>query len=230
MHCRAASTAAAASAREVSFSRYSPHTPRGLDDVGAGSVGGDHDYSSTGQLRPWSEASILPGGGQSGGSETKWVVPEDFSRSSVRVWTPLPGEETLYPQFRLLLEARETTPLAHQLALSYLREAHARRTHDMADTVRIVRQLLPTGELTAELVARQFGIHSKTLQRRLASEGANFAELVDRCRRELACRLLVDTDLPVSQVSRRLGYAENSVFTCACKRWFNMTPTAYRNR
>jgi AraC-like DNA-binding protein len=121
-------------------------------------------------------------------------------------------------------------PLAHQLALSYLSDTHSRRTHDIADTVRsMVRQLLPSGELTAELVARQFGIHPKTLQRRLVSEGTNFAELVDRTRRELAHRLLVGTDLPVAQVSRQLGYAEHSVFIRACKRWFNMTPTAYRS-
>lgn len=120
-------------------------------------------------------------------------------------------------------------PLAHRLALTYLAEAHGQRTRDIADTVRsMARQLLPTGELTAALVARQFGIHPKTLQRRLISEGTTFPELVDHTRRELAHRLLVGTDLPVSQISRQLGYAEHSVFTRACKRWFNMTPTAYR--
>ncbi|GAB5894775.1 AraC family transcriptional regulator [Mycolicibacterium mageritense] len=122
-------------------------------------------------------------------------------------------------------------PLAHRLALTYLAQAHGQRSRAIADTVRsMVRQLLPAGELTAGLVARQFGIHPKTLQRRLVAEGTTFAELVDRTRRELAHRLLVGTDLPVSQVSRQLGYAEHSVFTRACKRWFGMTPTAYRNR
>jgi len=80
------------------------------------------------------------------------------------------------------------------------------------------------------LVAHQFGIHPKTLQRRLVAEGTTFPELVDQTRRELAHRLLVGTDLPVSHVSRQLGYAEHSVFTRACKRWFGVTPTAYRNR
>lgn len=122
-------------------------------------------------------------------------------------------------------------PLAHQLALTYLSDTHGQRNHDIADTVgSMVRQLLPTGELTAELVARQFGVHPKTLQRRLVAGGTNFAELVDRTRRELADRLLIGTDLPVAQVSRQLGYAEHSVFTRACKRWFGMTPTEYRNQ
>jgi len=66
------------------------------------------------------------------------------------------------------------------------------------------------------------------LQRRLAAAGATFPELVDHTRRELAHRLLAGTDLPVAQVSRQLGYAEHSVFTRACRRWFGVTPTEYR--
>lgn len=122
-------------------------------------------------------------------------------------------------------------PLAHRVALAYLTDTHGRRTPDIADTVgSIIRQLLPTGELSAEQVARQFGIHPKTLQRRLVSEGTSYAELVDGTRRDLAHRLLTGTDLPVAQVSRQLGYAEHSVFTRACKRWFEVAPTEHRNR
>jgi AraC-like DNA-binding protein len=122
-------------------------------------------------------------------------------------------------------------PLAHRVALAYLSDTHGRRAPDVADTVgSIIRQLLPTGELSAEAVARQFGVHAKTLQRRLVAEGTTYAELVDGTRSELAHRLLTGTDLPVAQVSRRLGYAEHSVFTRACRRWFGVTPTEHRNR
>lgn len=122
-------------------------------------------------------------------------------------------------------------PLAHRVALAYLSDTHGRPAPDVADTVgSIIRQLLPTGELSAEAVAHQFGVHAKTLQRRLVAEGTTYAELVDGTRRELAHRLLIGTDLPVAQVSRRLGYAEHSVFTRACRRWFGVTPTEYRNR
>lgn len=121
-------------------------------------------------------------------------------------------------------------PVAHQLALHYLSSTRTAHPRDLTDAVAgIVRQLLPTGELTAAAVARQFGLHPKTLQRRLVAEGTTFAELVDHTRRELAHRLLVSTDLPLVQLCRQLGYAEQSVFTRACKRWFDMTPSDYRN-
>ncbi|WP_078321259.1 AraC family transcriptional regulator ligand-binding domain-containing protein [Mycobacteroides chelonae] len=60
--------------------------------------------------------------------------------------------------------------------------------------------------------------------------GAAYRPVAVHVPHPLAHRLLVGTDLPVSHVSRQLGYAEHSVFTRACKRWFGVTPTAYRNR
>lgn len=121
-------------------------------------------------------------------------------------------------------------PLAHQVALHYLSSTRTEHARAFTDTVRsTIRQLLPTGELTAELVARQFGIHSKTLQRRLVAEGITFGKMADETRRELANRLLLETELPLVQLCRQLGYAEQSVLTRACKRWFGMTPTDYRS-
>jgi AraC-like DNA-binding protein len=119
--------------------------------------------------------------------------------------------------------------VAHQLALNYLDDTTKHLARGLADTLRsVIRQLLPTGALTAELAARQFGLHPKTLQRRLAAEHTSFAELVDQTRRDVAHRLLRDTDLSLHQLSRQLGYAEQSVLTRSCKRWFDSTPTAYR--
>lgn len=121
-------------------------------------------------------------------------------------------------------------PLAHQLAVHYLSSNRADNALVFTDAVRrIIRQLLPTGELTAERVARQFGVHPKTLQRRLAAEGTTFGAMVDQTRRELTDTLLTGTDLPLVQLCRQLGYAEQSVLTRACRRWFGMTPTDYRN-
>ncbi len=120
--------------------------------------------------------------------------------------------------------------LAHQLALNYLSTTKGQHTRGLADTLRsVIRQLLPTGNLTAEVAARQFGLHPKTLRRRLADEGTTFAELLDQARRDIAHRLLLNTDLSLNQICRHLGYAEQSVLTRSCKRWFNSTPTAYRH-
>ncbi len=119
--------------------------------------------------------------------------------------------------------------LAHQLALRYLSATLSHRSRGLSGTVRsVIRQLLPTGNLTADLTARQFGLHPKTMQRRLAGEHTTFAELVDQTRREIVERLLLDTDLTLHQICHHVGYAEQSVLTRSCRRWFATTPSNYR--
>jgi len=93
----------------------------------------------------------------------------------------------------------------------------------------IVRQLLPTGAATLEVVAAQFHLHAKTLQRRLADEATTFAALVDQVRKDTADRYLRTTGISLPHLARELGYAEQSVLTRSCKRWFGTGPAAYRN-
>ncbi|MUL47726.1 helix-turn-helix transcriptional regulator [Mycobacterium sp. CBMA293] len=92
----------------------------------------------------------------------------------------------------------------------------------------LVRQLLPAGAVGLSDIARHIGLHPKALQRRLAAEHTTFADLVDQARRDTAQRLLLETDLSLDQLCRHLGYAEQSVLTRSCKRWFGMTPSAFR--
>ena len=87
---------------------------------------------------------------------------------------------------------------------------------------------MPTGAATAELVASQFVLHPKTLQRRLRAEGTTFPALVDQVRKETAERYLRDTDLSLTRLAREVGYAERSVLTRSCRRWFGRGPAAHR--
>ncbi|WP_109551443.1 AraC family transcriptional regulator [Mycobacteroides franklinii] len=119
--------------------------------------------------------------------------------------------------------------LTHRTAVDYLTGAVASRKPDTSQLARtLIRQLLPTGAIGLGDIALHLGVHPKALQRRLGAEGTTFAELVDQTRREAADRLLSDTDLSLDHLSRQLGYAEQSVFSRSCKRWFGTTPSAYR--
>lgn len=95
---------------------------------------------------------------------------------------------------------------------------------------RLTGPLLPGGTVTVETVAKQFGLHPKSLQRRLAAEGTSFSAVIDGVRRDIAIRILRDTDVSLVQLSRQLGFAEPAVLTRACQRWFGSTPSAYRTR
>ncbi|MGZ6778192.1 MAG: AraC family transcriptional regulator [Mycobacterium sp.] len=120
--------------------------------------------------------------------------------------------------------------IAHRTTVEYLNTITASDT-GLAQHVRtMVRQLLPTGAVTMALIAAQFNLHPKTLQRRLADEGLTYAALVDGVRKEAAERYLGTTEMSLSHLTRELGYAEQSVLTRSCRRWFGCGPAAYRKR
>jgi AraC-like DNA-binding protein len=76
--------------------------------------------------------------------------------------------------------------------------------------------------------AKYFHVSERTLQRRLAEAGTSLADLRDEVRRELAGRLLEDTNLSATEIAGRLGYSQPSAFTRSTMRWFGATPRAYR--
>ncbi len=120
--------------------------------------------------------------------------------------------------------------VAHRAIVDYLDHVTEHDTGWASSVRTIIRQLLPTGAATLEVVAVQFNLHPKTLQRRLADESTTFAALVDDVRRESADHYLSTTQMSLSHLARELGYAEQSVLTRSCRRWFGCGPAAYRSR
>ncbi|GFG69959.1 AraC family transcriptional regulator [Mycolicibacter senuensis] len=117
---------------------------------------------------------------------------------------------------------------AHQAMVHYLR-AVTDETPGVAASVRVMaRQLLPTGTVSLELIADELGLHPKALHRRLAAEQTTFAALVDGVRRDAADRYLRETDISLSHLARELGYAEQSVLSRSCRRWFGCSASSYR--
>lgn len=56
----------------------------------------------------------------------------------------------------------------------------------------------------------------------------NFLSYLTNIRMERAKKLLVSTDLPVSEVAQRSGYADYRVFTKTFKKAEGVTPSQYR--
>ena len=90
--------------------------------------------------------------------------------------------------------------------------------------------LLPLGNASMLRVASSLGLHERTLQRRLSADGAEFSDLLNGVRRELAERYLSNRSYSVTRAAEMLGYTQLSSFT----RWFvgefGTPPGAWRNR
>jgi AraC-like DNA-binding protein len=92
----------------------------------------------------------------------------------------------------------------------------------------VIMQLLGGEACDNDRVAAELNLHARTLHRRLRAEGASFRQIKDEVRRDLMLYYLQDTDLEFARISDRLGFAEQSVMTRSCNRWFGTSPTRLR--
>lgn len=81
---------------------------------------------------------------------------------------------------------------------------------------------------TSAAVARQLHMSESTLQRRLASEGCRYQQLLDQVRYRLAREYLQGTTLPVAEIASLLGFSDTTNFRRSFRRWSNTTPSAIR--
>lgn len=92
----------------------------------------------------------------------------------------------------------------------------------------LVSRALSEGVPNVADVAARLGLSARTLQRRLSAQGHAFQDLVDEARQDLAVRLLRRTDYALAEIAFLTGFAEQSAFTRAFKRWRGETPASFR--
>lgn len=118
-----------------------------------------------------------------------------------------------------------------ELAERYLASQQVPNTDTFReDVTRLINSLLPTGQCSCAAIAAHLSMHKRTLQRRLASEGASYEQLLASERLRLATDYLLQPGLELSQIAGLLGYSEQSAFTRACRDWFGMPPRQYRQQ
>jgi len=106
--------------------------------------------------------------------------------------------------------------------------ANASRAPFVHEVRRYLRERLPDGLPKQGEVAAHFHMSESSFYRRLAQEGAGYAELVDGVRCQSAEYYLKQERLSVLEVALLVGYAEPSAFFRACKKWFGLSPREYR--
>ncbi|MBV1861620.1 MAG: AraC family transcriptional regulator [Nannocystaceae bacterium] len=84
------------------------------------------------------------------------------------------------------------------------------------------------GDPSLANVAKTLGMSGRTLQRKLKEEDVAYAEVLDEVRAGVAQAYLSQSDIALAEVAYLLGFAEQSSFTRAFKRWTGSTPGASR--
>lgn len=97
-------------------------------------------------------------------------------------------------------------------------------------TRRVVAHLAPQGMPELEQVAHELRLSPRVFYRRLAEQGLNFRELREAALQQVAEMHLRDQRLTLAEVSALLGYAEQSAFSRAFKRWTGVAPLQWRQQ
>ncbi len=127
-------------------------------------------------------------------------------------------------------------PLADEKQLKHYVEAHfhtleAQYPNELRAIVcHEITQLLSTGECTLENIAANLGLHPRVLQKRLKSESVSFRELLEETRSKLACNILRESNIALTELALQLGYAELAVFSRSFKRWHGVSPQVWRKQ
>ena len=78
---------------------------------------------------------------------------------------------------------------------------------------------LPKGQTDIGVVARDLGTSARTLQRRLASVGLSYQELLDGVRRDAAERYIASTTLSIGEIAYLLGYSDARNYDGSWTEW-----------
>jgi AraC-like DNA-binding protein len=109
--------------------------------------------------------------------------------------------------------------------------AQALASHAIGDQVKgILKRRLAGRRPGLGDVAKELRLSVRTLQRRLADDGASFQQLMQEARRELARHYLLHSSLELNETAYLLGYEDAHSFFRAFHDWEGSSPGEWRAR
>lgn len=125
---------------------------------------------------------------------------------------------------------RQSSAVHEDMVARIERDFPRERLPLQAEVRGLVVRRLGLGSASSQEVARALNLHVRTLRRRLGREGSSFQAVKDEVRRDLMLYYLKRTVLDFGTISEKLGFAEQSVFSRRCRRWFGKSPRELRRK
>ena len=128
---------------------------------------------------------------------------------------------------------RGADPVLEAAVMRYAAELLERPDPDGADAIRsrLRRHFvgnMQSGHIALQGAARQLGMTTRTLQRRLRDEGTSFNAVLDDVRRDVALTQMRARRQSIDELAFVLGFEKTSSFHRAFKRWTGLTPGEFR--
>jgi len=149
-----------------------------------------------------------------------------------------PATVIIVPASLLSMPSPTADPALHQEAIAICeRQLKEMNTGGGLNTNRSTEEAVSTlirenpGKIwTLKQVAEKLSMSSRTLIRKLASEGTQFQKVGDELAKSQAVDYLADRRLSVESVGYLMGFSDVSSFRRSFKRWFGETPSQYLAR
>lgn len=90
----------------------------------------------------------------------------------------------------------------------------------------ILMEILHTGDVSMDRIARALAMSRPTLYRALKAEGITFEQVLNGVRHRVAMTHLTQRKATVSEVSSLVGFSDPAAFSRAFKRWTGVSPRA----
>ncbi|MGB0133053.1 helix-turn-helix transcriptional regulator, partial [Dokdonella sp.] len=142
-------------------------------------------------------------------------------------------------ELRIVIPARTAqSPLAladkSALKIARLRcdEALARMTiqGSLSEWVRLMLEQASDHQPRQHELAHMLHVSTRTMNRRLAAENTSFRQLGVLTRQARARRMLIESQLSITQIALQLGYRDTANFTRAFRTEVGVTPALFRSR
>ena len=89
---------------------------------------------------------------------------------------------------------------------------------------------LASGDCSLTQVSASLNLHPRVLQKRLSAEGTSFSKLRQQTRQDIACQHLRSSNIAITDLALKLGYAEVAIFSRHFKRWTGLSPQQWRQQ
>lgn len=120
--------------------------------------------------------------------------------------------------------------VVHHLLNNYLKKVKAAQHLSLAQRVEAYVQatLDSHSDCNIDRCAKKMGMSTRTLQHQLRRANVSFSEIVVRHRMDLAKVHLLNNHLSISEIALMLGYAEQTSFARAFKKWTGTSPSHFK--
>lgn len=122
--------------------------------------------------------------------------------------------------------APEVTEATDRIAENYIQSLDSSAVATAVS--RMLVQTLPSGNSDQDTIASRLHRSRSTLQRQLSAEGTSYRDILEVTRRALATRYLKEGEHSQAQIAFMIGFADQSNFARAFKRWTGLSPGEYQ--